>query len=81
LPPPPDHRRHALSDPRPILITGASSGFGAALTRAYAAPGRTLVMAGRDGTRLEGAAARCRLICKLRRLANAGSDLAASQVF
>jgi hypothetical protein len=51
-PPPP---RHALSDPRPILITGASSGIGAALARAYAAPGRTLVMAGRDGTRLEGA--------------------------
>jgi hypothetical protein len=74
-PPPP---RHALSDPRSILITGASSGIGAVLARGYASPGRTLVLAGCDGTRLEEAAARCRLICKLRKLANAGSDLAAS---
>jgi hypothetical protein len=74
-PPPP---RHALSDPRPILVTGAGSGIGTALARGYTAPGRTLVLAGRDGARLEGAAARCRLICKLRKFANAGADLAAS---
>jgi short-subunit dehydrogenase len=36
-----------------ILITGASSGIGAALARAYAAPGVTLFLWGRDRARLE----------------------------
>ena len=34
------------------LITGASSGIGAALARHYAQPGATLVLHGRDGPRL-----------------------------
>ncbi len=43
-----------------ILITGASSGIGAALARHYAAPGVRLVLQGRDAARLETAAADCR---------------------
>jgi short-subunit dehydrogenase len=43
-----------------IVITGASGGLGAALARHYAAPGRTLVLWGRDGTRLAAVAAACR---------------------
>ena len=46
--------------PRAILITGASSGLGEALARAYAAPGVTLALTGRDGARLETCAATCR---------------------
>ena len=43
-----------------ILITGASSGIGAALARAYAAPGIRLVLCGRDAARLEAVALACR---------------------
>ncbi|MDX9689687.1 MAG: SDR family NAD(P)-dependent oxidoreductase [Alphaproteobacteria bacterium] len=39
-----------------ILITGASSGIGAALARRYAAPGTTLFLLGRDEKRLAEAA-------------------------
>lgn len=46
--------------PSSILITGASSGIGAALARAYARPGATLFLAGRDGCRLEAVASSCR---------------------
>ncbi len=46
--------------PRAILITGASSGLGAALARLYAAPGVTLALTGRDAARLEASAAACR---------------------
>jgi short-subunit dehydrogenase len=43
-----------------ILITGASSGIGAALARLYAAPGVTLALTGRDETRLATIANACR---------------------
>ena len=42
----------SFAEPRRILITGASSGLGAALAQAYAAPGASLVLGGRDGDRL-----------------------------
>ncbi len=43
-----------------ILITGASSGIGAALARAHASPGVRLVLCGRDVARLEDVARACR---------------------
>lgn len=49
----------ATHDPRSILITGASSGLGAALARHYAAPGRRLVLGGRHAARLAAVAAAC----------------------
>ncbi len=39
-----------------IVITGASSGIGAALAREYARPGARLLLIGRDGARLAAAA-------------------------
>lgn len=49
-----------MRDPRCILITGASSGIGEALALDYAAPGRRLLLTGRDTARLEDVAAACR---------------------
>jgi NADP-dependent 3-hydroxy acid dehydrogenase YdfG len=46
--------------PQSILITGASSGIGAALARRYARPGAHLALAGRDPGRLATIAADCR---------------------
>jgi len=46
--------------PSHILITGASSGIGAALAKVYAAPGRTLILWGRDEARLAAVAETCR---------------------
>jgi len=43
-----------------ILITGASSGLGAALAHAYAGAGVTLILWGRDAARLEVTARQCR---------------------
>jgi short-subunit dehydrogenase len=43
-----------------ILITGASSGIGKALAEAFAAPGATLLLTGRNAARLADAAAPCR---------------------
>jgi short-subunit dehydrogenase len=42
-----------MTAPAAILITGASSGIGAALARGYAAPSVRLVLFGRDPRRLE----------------------------
>jgi len=46
--------------PPNVLITGASSGLGAALARACAAPGATLHLSGRDAARLEATVLSCR---------------------
>lgn len=49
-----------MKDPRSILITGASSGIGEALPMAYAGPGISLALGGRDASRLDAVAAACR---------------------
>lgn len=49
-----------MRDPRTVLITGATSGIGDALARAYAGPGVTLLLLGRSAERLERVAAVCR---------------------
>jgi short-subunit dehydrogenase len=46
--------------PRHILITGASSGIGAALARHYAGPETRLGLSGRDRARLDTVASACR---------------------
>lgn len=48
------------ANPRHIFITGGSSGIGEALALHYAAPGRRLVLTGRDATRLAEVAGKCR---------------------
>src|SRR5579863_7946862 len=47
-------------EPNTIVITGASSGIGAALAVRLARPGRTLTLIGRHEARLEEVAAACR---------------------
>lgn len=49
-----------LKSPNSILITGATSGIGAALAREYAAPGTSLALTGRDPERLAAISADCR---------------------
>lgn len=51
-----------MRDPTSILITGASSGLGAALAEAYAAPGIRLALGGRDRARLDATAQRCQAL-------------------
>lgn len=50
----------AFSAPASILITGASSGLGAALALEFAGPGIRLALVGRDEARLAAVAATCR---------------------
>jgi short-subunit dehydrogenase len=49
-----------MKHPRTVLITGATGGIGSALARAYAAPGQTLILHGRDTDRLDAVAGDCR---------------------
>lgn len=49
-----------MRDPSHVLVTGASSGIGAALATRFARPGRSLSLCGRDATRLEAVASACR---------------------
>ena len=49
-----------MRHPASILITGGSSGIGAALARQYAARGVSLALGGRDSGRLAAVAAACR---------------------
>jgi short-subunit dehydrogenase len=49
-----------MEAPRSILITGASSGIGAALARAYSRPGIRLALSGRNSERLESVVSACR---------------------
>ena len=48
--------------PLSVLISGASSGIGAALALAYAQEGIRLALGGRDAARLEAVAERCRAV-------------------
>lgn len=48
-----------MREPHSVLITGASSGLGAALARAYARPGQVLELGGRNRARLDATAAAC----------------------
>ena len=48
-----------MLNPQTVLITGATGAIGGALARAYAAPGRTLVLHGRNSERLQAIARAC----------------------
>lgn len=48
-----------MIDPKVVLITGASGAIGAALAKAYAAPGVSLLLHGRNRDRLADVAAAC----------------------
>lgn len=52
-------RTPVWKNPRTVLITGASGGIGEALAESYAAPGQTLILHGRDATRLAELSRRC----------------------
>lgn len=46
--------------PEAVLLTGASGGIGAALASAYAEPGRSLILQGRNRPKLDALASACR---------------------
>jgi len=50
---------NAARIPQTILITGATGGIGGALAEAYAQPGKTLILQGRNTVRLAELAAMC----------------------
>jgi short-subunit dehydrogenase len=58
--PDPSSGEPAWKNPACILITGATSGIGAALARSYAVSGRTLILHGRDPERLAAISESCR---------------------
>ncbi len=70
-----------MREPRRILITGASSGIGEALARAYARPGVFLALAGRDAARVTQVGDACRArgadVAAAVRDVTAAADLAA----
>ena len=51
--------RPAVPRATAVLVTGASGGIGRAVARAYAGPGTTLVLHGRDASALEAVGAEC----------------------
>jgi short-subunit dehydrogenase len=51
--------RRSWLHPTTVLITGATGGIGAALARNYADPGRTVILHGRDTSRLASLAQEC----------------------
>jgi short-subunit dehydrogenase len=53
--------RRSCRDPVTILITGATGGIGGALARSYARPGRTLLLHGRDSSRLASLTRECEM--------------------
>lgn len=55
-----DWANRATDLPRSVLISGASGSIGAALAKAYAAPGVTLILQGRDAERLNAVGDLCR---------------------
>ena len=57
----PQSSRRSWQHPSTILITGATGGIGAALARSYAQHGRTLLLHGRDATRLASVTRDCEL--------------------
>ena len=51
--------RSALRAPTSVLITGATGGIGTALAKAYTAPGRHMILQGRDPSRLAALGRHC----------------------
>jgi short-subunit dehydrogenase len=58
----PDIGGRSWQHPSTVLITGATGGIGAALARSYAQSGRTLLLHGRDASRLASLTRDCELL-------------------